>query len=88
VLCGVMIRIFLPGFIAGIRALSQGSITEEQDHALRSSIHRVRPWVFMIWAGLIVEAFLGIFKPGAPEAAATMGNLIHSAQAFVAPLLG
>lgn len=88
VLCGVMIRIFLPGFIAGIRALSQGSITEEQDIALRRSIHRVRPWVFMIWAGLIIEAFLGIFKPGAPEAAATMGNLIHGAHALVAPLLG
>lgn len=88
VLCGVMIRIFLPGFIAGVRALSQGSITQEQDDAMRRSIHRVRPWVFAIWAGLIVEAFLGIFKPGAPEAAATVGNLIHSAHAFVAPLFG
>lgn len=88
VLCGVMIRIFLPGFIAGVRALSQGSITQEQDDAMRRSIHRVRPWVFAIWAGLIIEAFLGIFKPGAPEAAATVGSLIQSAHAFVAPLLG
>lgn len=88
VFCGVMIRLFLPGFIAGVRALSQGSITEEQDDAMRRSIHRVRPWVFGIWAGLILEAFFGIFKPGAPEAAATVGNLIHSAHAFVAPLFG
>ena len=88
VLCGVMIRIFLPGFVAGVRALSQGSITTEQDDAMRRSIHRVRPWVFAIWAGLIIEAFLGIFKPGAPEAAATVGNLLGALQAVATPLLG
>ena len=88
VLCGVMIRIFLPGFIAGVRALSEGSITEEQDDAMRRSIHRVRPWVFAIWAGLILEAFLGIFKPGAPEAAETMGNLMNAVQGIAVPLLG
>ena len=88
VLCGVMIRVFLPGFIAGVRALSQGSITEEQDDAMRRSIHRVRPWVFGIWLGLILEAFLGIFKPGAPEAAETVGNLMNAVQGIAVPLLG
>ncbi|WP_446830063.1 hypothetical protein [Candidatus Foliamicus sp.] len=87
VLCGVMIRIYIPGFIAGVRALSQGSITEEQDDAMKRSISRVRPWVFTIWAGLLVEAFLGIFKPGAP-AAETVGTLLPAIQGFAAPLFG
>ena len=86
--CGVMIRIFLPGFIAGVRALSQGSITQAQDDAMRRSIHRVRPWVFGIWAGLIIEAFLGIFKPGAPDAAEATGNLMHALQGIAVSLLG
>lgn len=88
VLCGVMIRLFIPGFIAGVRALSQGSITEEQDDAMKRSIHRVRPWVFGIWAGLIVEAFFGIFKPGAPQAAEAVGNLMHVLQGIAVPLFG
>ena len=83
-----MIRLYIPGFIAGVRALGQGSITPEQDDAMKRSIHRVRPWVFTIWAGLIVEAFLGIFKPGAPEAAETVGNLMHVLHGIAAPLLG
>jgi len=88
VLCGVMVRLYIPGFIAGVRALSQGSITEEQDDAMRHSIHRVRPWVFAIWAGLIAEAFLGIYKPGAPPAAEATGSLTHVIQGIAAPLLG
>ena len=88
VLCGVMIRIYIPGFIAGVRALGQGSITTEQDDAMKRSIHRVRPWVFTIWAGLIVEAFLGIYKPGAPEAADAVGNLMHALQGIATPLFG
>jgi len=88
VLCGVMVRLYIPGFIAGVRALSQGSITEEQDDAMRRSIHRVRPWVFAIWAGLIAEAFLGIYKPGAPPAAEAMGSLMNAIQGIAAPLLG
>ena len=63
VLCGVMIRVNLPGFMAGVRALSQGSISEEQDDAMARSIGRVRPWVITIWIGLLLEAFLGIAKP-------------------------
>ena len=88
VLCGVMIRIYIPRFIAGVRALGQGSITTEQDDAMKRSIHRVRPWVFTIWAGLIVEAFLGIYKPGAPEAAEAVGNLMHALQGIATPLFG
>ena len=88
ILCGVMIRIYIPGFIAGVRALGQGSITTEQDDAMKRSIHRVRPWVFTIWAGLIVEAFLGIFKPGAPEAAEAVGNLMHALQGIATPMFG
>ncbi len=88
VLCGVMIRLFIPGFIAGVRALSQGSISEEQNDAMARSIGRVRPWVFAIWAGLLVEAFLGIYKPGSPEAAETMGSLMDAVQGIVTPLLG
>ncbi|MCY4157618.1 MAG: hypothetical protein OXF66_09375 [Gammaproteobacteria bacterium] len=88
VLCGVMIRLYIPGFIAGVRALGQGSITEEQDDAMKRSIHRVRPWVFAIWAGLIIEAFLGIYKPGAPPAAEAVGSLMHAIQGIAAPLLG
>ena len=88
ILCGVMIRIYIPGFIAGVRALGQGSITTEHDDAMKRSIHRVRPWVFTIWAGLIVEAFLGIYKPGAPEAAEAVGNLMHALQGIATPLFG
>ncbi len=89
VLCGVMIRIHIPGFIAGVKALGQGAITQEQDDAMARSIARARPWVFTIWGGLLLEAFLGIYKPGAPEAAAeAVGNLMGALQGIAAPMLG
>ena len=88
VLCGVMIRINLPGFMAGVKALREGAITDEQNDAMARSIGRVRPWVFTIWAGLLLEAFLGIYKPGSPEAAETMSNLLNAVNGIVTPLLG
>ena len=64
ILCGVMIRRNLGGFIAGLIALGKGEINDEQNEAMKASLGKVRPWVLSIWAVVFLQAVLGIVKPG------------------------
>ncbi len=63
VFCGLMIRIFLPPYITGLHKMAAGTITDEDNAAMASSMSKARPWVMVIWVGLLIEASLGIVKP-------------------------
>lgn len=64
VFCGLMIRINLKGFVNAYIKIVQDNYTDEDNQAMAASMSKVRPWVLAIWAILLVEAILGIVKPG------------------------
>jgi hypothetical protein len=63
IFCGLMIRRRLPPFIDGFRTLATTGPTPECDRLMIDGLARCRPWVFAIWAGLLLSAWLGIVKP-------------------------
>lgn len=65
VFCGLMIRRKIPGFIAGYVKLVSDDPSAEENAAMQRSLGQVRPWVIAIWVVLVVEAAIGIAKPGA-----------------------
>jgi hypothetical protein len=67
IFCGLMIRMALTPFIDGMRAIGADAVTEASNDGMRASLGKVRPWVLAIWAGLIVEAYLGIAEPGGAQ---------------------
>jgi len=71
VFCGLMIRIYIPGYIQGIVALRNDvdkmSITDEMNTTMTKSLDKCRPFVLAIWAGLLIECYLGVVKPGHQE---------------------
>jgi hypothetical protein len=68
VFCGLMIRKFIPGYIQGIMALRNDvdkmSISDEMNATMTKSLDKCRPFVLAIWAGLLVECYLGVAQPG------------------------
>ena len=68
VFCGLMIRVFIPGYIQGIVTLRQEadkpSMSDEMNATMTNSLAKCRPFVLAIWAGLFVECWLGVAKPG------------------------
>jgi hypothetical protein len=65
IFCGFMIRRNLPPFIDGFRTLATKGPTPDSDAKMRDGLAACRPYVFAIWAGVALSAFLGIWKPGA-----------------------
>jgi hypothetical protein len=65
IFCGLMIRIGMPPFIAAFRNLVARGASDADNLQLQCSLDRVRPWVFAIWAGVLLEAVIGVLKPGA-----------------------
>lgn len=64
VACGIMIRINLRPYIpAFARLMSEGS-SDDVNTAMENSLRRCRPWVYGIWAGLIINAALGVHVIG------------------------
>jgi hypothetical protein len=58
--CGIYIRIQLKPFVAAFgRLMTQGS-SAEVEATLARSIGRCRPAVYLIWAGIVLSAALGI----------------------------
>jgi hypothetical protein len=55
-----MIRIRMPPFVEGLRALAVDRATVEDDAKMQVSLSRMRPWVLAIWAGLLASAVLGV----------------------------
>ncbi|MDG2319263.1 MAG: hypothetical protein P8L79_03290 [Rhodospirillaceae bacterium] len=64
IFCGVMIRRYLPDYIAGLQALAKGSITDDENTRMAAGLKKARPWVLSIWAVVFIEAVLGVVKPG------------------------
>jgi hypothetical protein len=64
IFCGLMIRMRMPPFIEGFRALTAGRPTADTDARMHASLARMRPWVLAIWAGVLASAVLGVVQPG------------------------
>ena len=64
VFCGLMIRVGMPPFVEGFRALVANQVTPETDARMQASLGRMRPWVLAIWVGVLAAAVLGVVKPG------------------------
>jgi len=84
VFCGLMIRVYIPGYIAGIMSLRQNidqpTITDEMNTTMTKSLSQCRPFVLAIWAGLLIECYLGVAKPGhkvpVSEVLGSVGTLV------------
>ncbi len=60
VACGIAIRINLKPFVpAFVKLMSEGPSTEV-NNAMRDSVARCRPFVWTIWAGLFLNAAIGL----------------------------
>ena len=64
IFCGLMIRMNLGGFGVGLHRLAQGAISEAENAAMITSLNKVRGFVYAIWTGVIIEAVMGVVKPG------------------------
>ena len=62
--CGIMVRINLAPFMPAFSDLMTNGPSETNNSAIERSIGRCRPWVWAIWAGLFINAALGIHLIG------------------------
>jgi hypothetical protein len=59
-----MIRMKLPPFIEGFRALATTGPTPESDQKMIDGMAACRPYVLLIWAGVAISALIGVLKLG------------------------
>ncbi|MEZ5498246.1 MAG: hypothetical protein R3E77_02325 [Steroidobacteraceae bacterium] len=64
IVCGLMIRINLPQFMAGFRQLAASGATADSDRDMIDGMAKCQPYVWLIWAGVAAAALIGILKPG------------------------
>ena len=64
IFCGIMIRIYIGGFITGIHNIVTDNINEADDIAMAASLSKARIFVLTIWFLLFVEVWIGVVKPG------------------------
>ncbi len=64
IFCGFMIRMKIPPFIEGFRALAADKVSAESDQKMIDGMGACRPYVLLIWAGVAISAFIGVLKPG------------------------
>lgn len=62
--CGIGIRLNLRPFIPAFGNMMAQGASEATDAAMESSIQRCRPYVWTIWAGLFLNAALGVHLIG------------------------
>ena len=60
-----VLRRKLPPFIEGFRMMAGQGVTPESDSKMYNGLMACRPYVWAIWAGVALSAFLGVWKPGA-----------------------
>ena len=60
VACGLLIRVRLKPFVAAFGQLMSAGPSTAVNRALARALARVRPWVWLIWAGLLTNAALGL----------------------------
>ena len=65
IFCGFVLRRKLPPFIEGFRMMAGQGVTPESDSKMYNGLMACRPYVWAIWAGVALSAFLGVWKPGA-----------------------
>jgi len=75
VFCGLIIRMNLGPFAEGIHKLAAGSMSDAANVAMAASLNRVRPFVILIWIGLVIEATLGVVEPGQIDTGAALSML-------------
>ena len=64
ILCGIMIRRALRPFGPSFGALMTTGSTPEVEQGIVGSIRRSEPWVYGIWAMVLLAGVLGVIKPG------------------------
>jgi len=64
VFCGLMIRKYIPDYAIGIGKLRNDDVSDEINASMIASLDKCRPFVLAIWAGLLVECYLGVAQPG------------------------
>ncbi len=64
IFCGFMIRVKLPPFMEGFRVLAAKGATPESDKLMYDGIMACRPYVWAVWIGVALSAWLGVWKPG------------------------
>jgi hypothetical protein len=67
VLLGLLSRRQLDSMQSGIRELAANGASDSVNEKLTGSVRRARPYIFLIWLGLAVAAWLGIEQPGSPQ---------------------
>lgn len=65
IFCGFMVRKKIPPFIEGFRTLATDGATPASDRKMYDGIMACRPYVWAIWIGVALSAFIGLWKPGA-----------------------
>ena len=60
VACGLIVRIKLSDFGPAFAAIAAGNVSDEANAAIRRSLGGTRPFVIMIWIGLLLSTALGI----------------------------
>ncbi|WGL16847.1 hypothetical protein PVT68_00765 [Microbulbifer bruguierae] len=60
VFCGLMIRVRLKNFIVAWGTLLQKGADDHTNRTIRGSIAACRPFVYLIWVGLLVNAAYGL----------------------------
>jgi len=60
VACGIMIRIRLKPFIPAFVRMMKDGASDETDTIMHATLMRVRPYVWVIWAGLFLNAAIGL----------------------------
>jgi hypothetical protein len=87
VFSGLMIRVYIGPYVHGIHALAKGSINDAENVAMAKSLAQCRVFVYAIWVGLLLEAAIGVIKPGSPEVGTGMEEAVSWFQGAASALL-
>jgi len=63
---GLLMRIAVKPMMGAIGRLASEGSSEEVNRAMATSLSKTKPFVWGLWACLFLEAYLGVFQPGAP----------------------
>lgn len=66
---GAMMRLQIRPFVDGIRKLATEGPSPAADAAMAGSLARTKPFVLLMWAGLLLAAVLGVVQPGSDDEA-------------------
>ncbi len=79
ILFGLIMRLRLRAFFAGIDKLAADGPSPDTDRQMSASLKRAQPFGYAIWVFLLWAALLGVVKPGEPEPPAASASLVGDA---------